>query len=70
MRDGLYIVDRKGIYAAFVMHGDVVTQCAPILRNNIDHWKHVAKWVPTAFDPDPPAEVEDEYPPAWHVGCV
>lgn len=48
MKDGLYIVDYREIYAAFVVENGVVTGCAPVLRNRLEFWKTKAKWYPTA----------------------
>lgn len=50
MKDGLYIVDRNNIYAAFVVRDGNITSCAPILRAKLDYWKKVARWVPTEED--------------------
>lgn len=61
MKDGLYLVDRNNVYAAFVVRGGEVTICAPILRNKLDYWKRIAKYVP------PMSEEQDEYPPPWHI---
>lgn len=47
MKDGLYIVDRNNIYAAFVVREGEVTICAPILRKNLEYYKQIAKYVPT-----------------------
>jgi hypothetical protein len=71
MKDGLYIVDYHNIYGAFVIRGGEVRNCAPILRNRIDYFKKIAKWIPTMGDPVTLDEVsEDQYPPLWRVGCV
>jgi len=51
MRDGLYIVQRKTICAAFVMDNGKVTCCAPVLQNNIEYYKTIAKWYPTEEKP-------------------
>jgi len=63
LKDGLYVVDQLGIYAAFVVHEGKVTNCAPILRSKLDYWKTKAKWVPTDSSIPPvtlePAEKED-----------
>jgi hypothetical protein len=47
MRDGLYVVNRKNVCAAFVVRDGEVTTCAPILREKIGYWKQVATWYPT-----------------------
>lgn len=47
MKNGLYLVNHKGITAAFVMRDDRVTVCAPILRREIEYWKTKATWYPT-----------------------
>lgn len=65
MKDGLYLVDRAKIYAAFVVRGGEVTICAPILRNNLSYYKQIAKYVPTEGDSEP--EQEDMYPPPCRV---
>ena len=71
MKDGLYIVDRKNIYAAFVvLHGEI-TSCAPILRDNIEHYKKVARWVPTEgapVEPQPTEPVEEDDVPVFRNG--
>lgn len=54
LKDGLYIVDRQNIYAAFVVRGGEVTNCAPILRKNLGFYKTVAQYVPTSVDPITP----------------
>lgn len=73
MKDGLYIVDRKNIYGAFVVHHGDVTQCAPILRNNIEFYKKVARWVPTEGKPvevtTEPVEEDDADVPVFRNGC-
>lgn len=56
MRDGLYLVSTKNINAAFVVRDGEVTTCAPILRNRIEHWKGVAKWIPTDLSMPPVTE--------------
>jgi hypothetical protein len=58
VKDGLYIVDRKNIYGAFVVRHGHVTSCAPILRNNIEYYKKVARWVPTEVTISPPQPEE------------
>lgn len=84
MRDGLYIVSRGSIYAAFVLRGGEVTSCAPVLRRNLAYYMKIARFVPTAGDPisDEPLpagprgadlglpfpESEPQYPPAWRSG--
>jgi hypothetical protein len=59
MKDGLYLVDTRKITAAFVIRGGEVTTCAPILRNKIEYWKTVAKWIPTDLS-IPPVTVDAE----------
>jgi hypothetical protein len=51
VKDGLYIVDHGSMCAAFVVEKGKVTICAPILRKNLDYWKKIAKWYPTAKNP-------------------
>lgn len=46
-QDGLYVVNQKGILAAFVLQDGKVTVCAPILRKEIEYWKTKATWYPT-----------------------
>lgn len=69
MRDGLYIVDRPGMYAAFVVQEGEVTSCAPILRKNLDYWKKRAKWCPTELESQPmhidSQEMVDDAPGYW-----
>jgi hypothetical protein len=43
MDDGLYRVVNDYLCAGFVVEDGRVTDCAPILRRNIAHWKTVAK---------------------------
>jgi hypothetical protein len=50
MKDGLYVVQTQKITAAFVIRGGRVTTCAPILRNKIEYWKQIARWIPTDLD--------------------
>jgi hypothetical protein len=52
--DGLYVVDKNNIYAAFVVRNGEVTQCAPILRKNIGFWMSVAKKIATDLTIPPP----------------
>jgi len=52
--DGLYVVDKNNIYAAFVVRNGEVTQCAPILRKNIGFWMSVAKKIATDMTIPPP----------------
>lgn len=40
--DGLYVVDYRGIFAAFVVEDSRVTRCAPILKKRIKYWVTVA----------------------------
>ena len=47
MKDGLYCVDYGTIHAAFVVREGEVTTCAPILRQRLDFFKTIAKWIPT-----------------------
>lgn len=56
MKDGLYVVNHKGITAAFVMRDGEVTTCAPILRKEIKYWKTVARWIPTDMSITPVGE--------------
>lgn len=42
MVDGLYRVVTNTFVAGFVVEDGRVTQCAPILRGNLDHWKQSA----------------------------
>ena len=51
MRDGLYIVDYKNIYAAFVVRDGNVTNCAPVLRKNLQWFKKIAVFLPTEAPP-------------------
>lgn len=45
MRDGLYQVKTSYLCAGFVVEGNRLTECAPILRRRFTHWVNVAKWV-------------------------
>ena len=54
MKDGLYVVQKHEICAAFVVRDGEVTTCAPILRKKLDYWKKVAKWIPTDVSIPPP----------------
>ena len=45
MKDGLYQVDYKTFCAGFVVENGKVTQCAPILRKNLEHWKTEALYI-------------------------
>jgi hypothetical protein len=47
MRDGLYVVNKKDITAAFCVRDGKITVCAPILRKEIEYYKKIAKWYPT-----------------------
>jgi len=55
MRDGLYVVNRDNITAAFVVRDGDVTVCAPILRKKLDYWKKIARWIPSDPAIPPPA---------------
>lgn len=57
MRDGLYLVDRHNIYAAFVVKGGKVTTCAPILRNNLGFYTKIAKFIGNG-----PTQQEEAHP--------
>lgn len=54
MKDGLYVVNNRGICAAFVVREGEVTTCAPILRKKLDYWKKVAQYWPTDVTIPPP----------------
>jgi hypothetical protein len=43
MIDGVYQVITKYLCAGFVIKNGKVTECAPILRKKIEHWKTIAK---------------------------
>lgn len=45
MKDGLYRITTSYLCAGFVMKNNKMTVCAPILRNKINYWMTVAKWV-------------------------
>lgn len=45
MRDGLYRVTTAYLCAGFVLEGDRVIRCAPILRRRLAYWRTVAEWV-------------------------
>jgi hypothetical protein len=75
MKDGLYLVDRGNIYAAFVIRDGKVHSCAPILRNNIDYYMKIAQYVPTEGESIQEQEPEmaavsggEEDPPPWRGG--
>lgn len=54
MKDGLYVVQKHDINAAFVVRDGEVTTCAPVLRKKLDYWKKIAKWIPTDVSIPPP----------------
>jgi hypothetical protein len=60
MKDGLYIVDRGNIYAAFVVNHGEVTTCAPVLRRNLDYFKKIARRIETDDE-------EEDQPPPWRL---
>jgi hypothetical protein len=41
-RDGVYQVTYRGICAGYVIEGEWLVQCAPILLKKIDWWKTIA----------------------------
>ena len=45
MKDGLYQVVTLYLCAGFVVEGNRVMNCAPILKNRIAYWKTVAVWI-------------------------
>lgn len=45
MRDGLYRVTTRYLCAGFVVHNQLITSCAPILRGKIRYWLTVAEWI-------------------------
>lgn len=45
MKNGLYQVNYKGICAGFVIKNDKLIRCAPVLRNKIEFWKTIARFV-------------------------
>lgn len=45
MKDGLYQVTTGYLCAGFVIKDRKVTMCAPILRNKINYWMTVARWI-------------------------
>ena len=45
MKDGLYQVIYKGICAGFEIKNDKIIKCAPILKNKIQFWKKLARWI-------------------------
>ena len=54
MSDGLYMVQKNQICAAFVVRDGEVTVCAPVLRKRLDYWKTVATLIPTDVSIPPP----------------
>jgi hypothetical protein len=45
MRDGLWLVKARGIFAGFVIKDGMLVRCAPILRKRFDYWKTIAIWI-------------------------
>jgi len=45
MRDGLWRVTTPYLCAGFIINNGVVVHCAPILRNKIEYWKTIAKFI-------------------------
>ena len=43
MEDGLYVVMKGPVTAAFVVEKGEVTRCAPILRRSFNYWKRFAR---------------------------
>lgn len=60
MKDGLYVVNRKKVTAAFVVRDGKITLCAPILRQEIEYYKKIATWYPTDTSIPPPALVPEK----------
>jgi hypothetical protein len=61
--DGLYIVDYKGISAAFVIEGGRVTRCAPVLRRRLEFWMTIGKRY------EMPQEIEHDGPGSTVPRC-
>lgn len=45
MKDGLYIVETRGITAGFVVERGRVVRCAPVLRRGLKFWRGCARWL-------------------------
>ena len=45
MKDGLYQVTTSYLCAGFIVENGVITKCAPILKNKINYWKTIAKYI-------------------------
>jgi hypothetical protein len=45
VKDGLYRVCYKRIYAGFVIKDRKIIQCAPILWKKIEYWKTIVVWI-------------------------
>jgi hypothetical protein len=45
MKDGLYQVTTSYLCAGFIVSNGKVVHCAPILRNKINYWITVAKFI-------------------------
>lgn len=45
MKDGLYQVTTSYLCAGFIIENGTVIRCAPILRNKINYWITIAKWI-------------------------
>lgn len=44
LKDGVYVVDKHQVVAAFIVKDGKVTACSPILRAKFQYWLKFAKW--------------------------
>lgn len=68
MKDGLYLVDRANIYAAFVVRGGEVTTCAPILRKNLGFYQKIARFLGNGPEEQPTESAPPPSRAARHRG--
>jgi len=45
MKDGLYQVTTSYLCAGFIVHQGRIIHCAPILKNKINYWITIAKFI-------------------------
>lgn len=53
-QDGLYLVNYQGICSGYVVRNGKVTVCAPVLRERLDFFSKIARYIPTDVSIPPP----------------